>query len=129
VTNLFDELSVPLYGDGLNVRDWCFVEDNCAAIDLVLRSGEPGVVYNIGAGNEFTNRELVDRLLNLTGYDETMVELVADRLGHDRRYSIDSTRIRELGWAPRHDFEKALEETVAWYRENRWWWEPLKTTG
>ena len=129
VTNLFDGQRVPLYGDGLNVRDWCYVEDNCAGIDLALRSGVSGGIYNIGAGNECTNRELVGRLLDLTGSDESMVEHVADRLGHDRRYSIDTSRIRELGWAPQHDFEGALEATVAWYRDNRWWWEPLKPTG
>jgi len=126
VTNLLDGRKVPLYGDGLNVRDWCYVMDNCAAVDLVLRRGEVGEIYNIGAGNEITNRELTDRLLALCGRDESAVTYVEDRLGHDRRYSVDCTALRSLGWAPRHDFADGLAATVAWYRDNRWWWEPLK---
>lgn len=126
VTNLLDGLQVPLYGDGMNIRDWCYVEDNCAAIDLVLRRGEIGTVYNIGAGNEVPNRLLVDKLLALMGAGEDMVRYVEDRLGHDRRYSVDSTRVRALGWAPARDLDEALASTVAWYRENRRWWEPLK---
>ena len=126
VTNLLDGHKVPLYGDGLNVRDWCFVEDNCAAVDLVLREGTEGEIYNIGAGNEITNRELTDRLLDLLGQDESMIDYVEDRLGHDRRYSIDTAKIEALGWSPRNDLAKALEATVAWYRDNRWWWEPLR---
>ena len=128
-TNLLEGRKVPLYGDGLNVRDWCHVEDNCAGVDLVLRHGEAGEVYNIGAGNECTNRELVDQILRLLGHDDSMIEWVPDRLGHDRRYSIETSKVREIGWAPRHEFENALEATVAWYRDNRWWWEPLKPTG
>jgi dTDP-glucose 4,6-dehydratase len=126
VTNLFDGEQVPLYGDGLNVRDWCYVEDNCAGVDLVLRSGEIGEIYNIGAGNEITNRELTDRLLHLCGAGPEMIRYVEDRLGHDRRYSIDTAKIRALGWTPRRDLEEALGATVEWYRDNRWWWEPLK---
>ncbi|HUP69538.1 MAG TPA: dTDP-glucose 4,6-dehydratase [Acidimicrobiales bacterium] len=126
VTNLLDGLQVPLYGDGMNIRDWCHVEDNCAAIDLVLRRGEIGTVYNIGAGNEVPNRLLVDKLLALMGAGEDMVRYVEDRLGHDRRYSVDSTRVRALGWAPARDLDEALASTVAWYRDNRRWWEPLK---
>ena len=126
VTNLLDGAKVPLYGDGLNVRDWCYVVDNCAGVDLVLRQGEPGEVYNIGAGNEITNRELTDRILALLGQDESMIEYVEDRLGHDRRYSIDTARVRSLGWEPEQDLGDALESTVAWYRDNRWWWEPLR---
>jgi dTDP-glucose 4,6-dehydratase len=126
VTNLLDGLVVPLYGDGMNVRDWCFVDDNCAAIDLVLRGGEIGSVYNIGAGNEVPNRVLVDKLLALMGADDSMVRYVDDRLGHDRRYSVDSSRIRALGWSPAHDLDEALATTVAWYRDHRYWWEPLK---
>jgi dTDP-glucose 4,6-dehydratase len=127
VTNLLDGLQVPLYGDGLNVRDWCYVEDNCAGVDLVVRKGVVGEIYNIGAGNEITNRELTDRLLALCGRDESAIKYVEDRLGHDRRYSIDTTKVRALGWAPERDLDEALESTVAWYRDNRWWWEPLKT--
>jgi dTDP-glucose 4,6-dehydratase len=126
VTNLLDGRKVPLYGDGLNVRDWCFVADNCAALDTVLRGGEPGEIYNVGAGNELTNLELTQRILALVGADDDMVEHVPDRLGHDRRYSIDSSKVRALGWAPARPFDDALAETVDWYRANRSWWEPLK---
>jgi dTDP-glucose 4,6-dehydratase len=128
-TNLLDGATVPLYGDGGNVRDWCFVEDNCAAVDTVLRKGEIGEVYNIGAGNEVTNVELTHQLLQLTGRDESAIERVADRLGHDRRYSITTDKVEALGWAPQRDLDEALEATVAWYRDNRWWWEPLKAGG
>ena len=125
-TNLIDGGTVPLYGDGLNVRDWCYVEDNCTGIDQVLRSGVVGEIYNIGGGNEITNRELTDRLLGLCGRDEAAIEHVEDRLGHDRRYSVDCSKTKALGWAPRHDFAEALARTVEWYVDNRWWWEPLK---
>jgi dTDP-glucose 4,6-dehydratase len=108
------------------VRDWCYVEDNCAAVDRVLRAGTIGEIYNIGGGNEVTNRELTERLVELCGRDESAIEYVADRLGHDRRYSVDCSKVRSLGWAPGHDFPEALTRTVAWYVDNRWWWEPLK---
>ncbi len=126
VTNLLDGLRVPLYGDGMNVRDWCYVDDNVAAVDLVLREGEPGQIYNIGGGNEVPNRLLVDRLLALLDADESSVEYVVDRLGHDRRYSVDDAKIRALGWAPQRLLDEALAATVAWYCENRDWWGPLK---
>lgn len=125
-TNLLDGLKVPVYGDGLNIRDWCFVDDNCGGIDLALRRGELGEIYNIGADNERTNRDLTDVILAFFGHDESMIEYVADRLGHDRRYSINTVKIRALGWTPRNDFAEALDQTIAWYRDNRWWWEPLK---
>ena len=125
-TNLLDGLAVPLYGDGLNVRDWCHVDDNCTAIDLVLRRGQPGEIYNIAGGNELTNRDLTDRLLVLCGRDESFIRYVDDRLGHDRRYSVDAAKIGELGWSPARDLEEALAATVDWYRQNRWWWAPLK---
>jgi dTDP-glucose 4,6-dehydratase len=125
-TNLLDGLKVPLYGDGLNRRDWLHVQDNCAAIDLVLRRGEPGEIYNIGAGNELSNRDLTDRLLALAGVGEEMVRYVEDRLGHDRRYAVDSAKVRKLGWEPTADLDQALAATFAWYKDNRWWWEPLK---
>ena len=125
VTNLLDGRKVPLYGDGLNVRDWCFVDDNCEAVDRVRRQGVTGEIYNIGAGNEITNKDLTLRLLARLGHDESMIEPVQDRLGHDRRYSIDTTKVRALGWSPRHDLDDALDQTVRWYRDNRWWWEPL----
>ena len=125
VTNLLEGRRVPLYGDGLNVRDWCHVDDNCDAIDLVLRSGEPGGIYNVGSGNELTNLDLTSRLLSLCGADNSSIEQVDDRPGHDRRYSIDTTRIRDLGWSPQRGLDEGLEATVAWYRDNRDWWEPL----
>ena len=115
-----------LYGDGMNVRDWCYVEDNCAAIDLVLRHGTVGEIYNIGAGNEVSNRALTDKILALLHLDESMIQPVENRLGHDRRYWIDSTKIRALGWRPARELDEALAATVEWYLENRWWWEQLK---
>jgi dTDP-glucose 4,6-dehydratase len=125
-TNLLDGNKVPLYGDGLNVRDWLFVLDNCRAVELVLRKGTVGEIYNIGAHNEITNFDLTHRLLALTGRDTSSIEPVADRLGHDRRYSITIDKITALGWKTEHNLDDALEETVRWYRDNRWWWEPLK---
>jgi len=127
VTNLLDGLKVPLYGDGMNVRDWCYVEDNCAGVDLALRRGEVGEIYNIGAGNEIPNRTLTDKILALLGTDESMIDYVEDRLGHDRRYSIATDKIEALGWRPERDLDDALAVTVEWYRANRAWWEPLKT--
>ncbi|HWW44126.1 MAG TPA: dTDP-glucose 4,6-dehydratase [Acidimicrobiia bacterium] len=129
VTNLLDAKKVPLYGDGLNVRDWCYVEDNCAALELVRAQGEIGEIYNIGGGNEIPNRVLTDTILRILGLDDSMIEYVTDRLGHDRRYSIDSTKVRSLGWAPRYEFRAALEATVAWYRDHRWWWTALQQRG
>ncbi len=125
ITNLVDGRHVPLYGDGLNVRDWLYVRDNCVGVDLVLRSGEVGEIYNIGGGNELTNRTITDRLLAMLGRDESFVDHVEDRLGHDRRYSITTDKVTELGWAPTHSFDDALERTVAFYLERRDWWEPL----
>jgi len=125
-TNLLDGKPIPLYGDGLNERDWLYVDDHCAAVDLVLRHGAPGEIYNVGAGNETPNRVLVDKLLALLEADESLVEYVEDRLGHDRRYSVDITKITELGWRRSRTLDEALAETVDWYRGNRWWWEPLK---
>jgi dTDP-glucose 4,6-dehydratase len=126
VTNLIEGKKVPLYGDGMNIRDWCYVLDNCVGVDLVLRHGEIGEIYNIGAGNEVPNRELTEAILRLLDHGDEMIEHVEDRLGHDRRYSIDTTKVRSLGWEPERGFEEALEATVAWYRDNRQWWEPLK---
>jgi dTDP-glucose 4,6-dehydratase len=125
-TNLLEGRTVPLYGDGGNVRDWCYVEDNCRAVDLVLRQGITGEIYNIGGGNEVTNLVLTHRLLAACGKGEESIEYVTDRLGHDRRYSIDTTKVTSLGWQPERELDEALEATVAWYRDNRWWWEPLK---
>jgi dTDP-glucose 4,6-dehydratase len=125
-TNLLDGSTIPLYGDGLNERDWLYVDDHCAGVHLVLHKGAPGEIYNIGAGNETPNRVLVDKLLALLGKDDASVEYVEDRLGHDRRYSVDITRITELGWVKERTLDEALEATVAWYRDNEWWWRPLK---
>ena len=126
VTNLLDGKKVPLYGDGLNVRDWIHVLDNCAGVDTVLRKGTIGEIYNIGGGNETTNRELTSMVLSNMGVGEEMVEYVQDRLGHDRRYSIDCSKANKLGWKPSRDLDVAIAETVEWYRANRAWWEPLK---
>ncbi|MBM7859456.1 dTDP-glucose 4,6-dehydratase [Lentzea nigeriaca] len=127
VTNLIDGKKVPLYGDGLNVRDWLHVDDHCRGIQLVAEGGRPGEIYNIGGGTELTNRELTEKLLAATGRDWSFVEPVTDRKGHDRRYSVDISKISsELGYAPRVDFTVGLADTVEWYRENRAWWEPLK---
>lgn len=126
VTNLLDGRTVPLYGDGMNIRDWTYVVDNCAAVQLVLDEGVDGEIYNIGAGNERTNTELTHAILDRCGKDSSSIEYVEDRLGHDRRYSIDTSKIRALGWTPQRTFDDALDETVEWYTENRTWWEPLK---
>ena len=125
-TNLLDGHKVPLYGDGGNIRDWIHVEDHNRAVQVVLEKGEIGEVYNIGAHNEITNREITYRLLELCGRDESFIEPVADRLGHDRRYSVDIDRISALGWELTRDFETGLAETVDWYKSRRDWWEPLK---
>ncbi|WP_431929562.1 dTDP-glucose 4,6-dehydratase [Amycolatopsis tucumanensis] len=127
VTNLLDGHTVPLYGDGLNVRDWLHVDDHCAGIQLVADGGRPGEIYNIGGGTELTNRELTERLLAAVGVGWERVEQVADRKGHDRRYSVDITKIStELGYAPKVSFDAGLADTVRWYADNRAWWEPLK---
>ncbi len=126
VTNLLDGKKVPLYGDGLNIRDWIYVMDNCAGVDVVLRKGVVGEIYNIGGGNETTNRELTEKVLSLLGVGDEMVEYVQDRLGHDRRYSIDCSKANALGWVPSRSLDEALAETVEWYRANRAWWEILK---
>ena len=126
VTNLILGERVPLYGDGLNVRDWMYVSDNCDALRLVLERGQVGSVYNVGAGNELTNVQVTDALLGLLGADDSAVERVEDRLGHDRRYSVTTERIRALGWRPAHRFEDALAETVEFYRSHPDWWEPLR---
>jgi dTDP-glucose 4,6-dehydratase len=125
LTTLLEGGNVPLYGDGRNVRDWTYVEDNVVAQWLVLTEGEPGGVYNVGAGNERTNLELTRALLARLGLGEERIERVPDRLGHDLRYSVDTTRIRDLGWTPSHPFEDALEATIGWYRDHEVWWRPL----
>jgi dTDP-glucose 4,6-dehydratase len=126
ITNAIDGAPLPLYGDGLNVRDWLHVEDHCAAIDLIIARGQPGEVYNIGGGNEVPNVELTHRILELTGRPASLIAPVADRPGHDRRYALDTSKLRTLGWAPKARFDQGLAETVEWYRQNEWWWRPIK---
>lgn len=126
ITNAMEDLSLPLYGDGLNVRDWLFVEDNCSGIDLVLEKGAVGHVYNIGGGQERTNIEITKAVLSTLEKPESLIRHVDDRLGHDRRYSLDYSKARALGYEPRADFEMMLAETVRWYVDNRAWWKPLK---
>jgi len=126
VTNLVDGKKVPLYGDGLNIRDWLYVEDNCGAIDFVAENGKVGEAYNIGGGNEIPNIEITKTLIQETGRDESFIEYVDDRSGHDRRYSLDTTKIRSLGWKPRFNFRTAIRETVKWYKDNDKWWRKLK---
>jgi dTDP-glucose 4,6-dehydratase len=126
VTNALEGEPLPVYGDGRQRRDWLHAEDHCAGIELVLREGDGGV-FNIGAGAEHENLDVVRRIVELTGADPDLVRHVADRPGHDRRYSLDSSRLHGLGWKPERDFETGLAETVAWYRDNRAWWEPIKS--
>ena len=126
ITNLMEGKQVPVYGTGLNVRDWIYAEDHCSGIDFVHRHGQEGEIYNIGGGNELTNLEITHRILDLLGKDESMIRYVEDRKGHDLRYSLDCTKLHNMGWKPEYDFDTALESTTQWYIENRWWWEPLK---
>jgi len=127
VTNLMEGKNVPLYGDGLNVRDWLHVDDHCAGIALALQKGRSGEVYNIGGGTELTNLALTHRLLTAMGADESAVETVPDRKGHDRRYSLDISKIHEeLGYSPQIDLDRGLADTIEWYRTNAAWWEPLR---
>jgi dTDP-glucose 4,6-dehydratase len=126
VTNAIDDAPVPLYGDGLNVRDWLHVTDHCRALDLVIEKGATGEVYNIGGGNEIANVELTRAILSLLGKSESLILRVPDRPGHDRRYSLDTTKLANLGWQPRVSFHDGLRSTVAWYRDNDWWWRPVK---
>jgi dTDP-glucose 4,6-dehydratase len=129
ITNLMDGKKVPLYGDGLNIRDWLHVDDHCRGIYMVLTNGRSGETYNIGGGTELTNKELTGLLLDASGSTWEMVERVEDRKGHDLRYSVDISKIAsELGYEPEVNFEIGLAETVGWYKSNRTWWEPLKST-
>jgi dTDP-glucose 4,6-dehydratase len=118
---------LPVYGDGMQVRNWLYVEDCCAAVDLVLERGEAGGLFNIGGPDEVSNIEVIRRILDLCGRDESLIEHVADRLGHDRRYSLSSERLAKLGWRPQISFAEGLERTVAWYRENESWWGPIRS--
>jgi dTDP-glucose 4,6-dehydratase len=126
ITNLIDDIPVPLYGDGQNERDWLHVEDHCRGVDLLIDQGAAGQVYNIGGGNEVKNVDLTHRILELVGKPASLIKPVADRPGHDRRYSLDTSKLRSLGWRPRRAFEQGLAETVAWYKQNERWWRPIK---
>jgi dTDP-glucose 4,6-dehydratase len=126
ITNLMEGEQVPVYGTGLNIRDWIYVDDHCSGIDFVLNHGDSGEVYNIGGGNELTNLNLTYKILENLGKDESMIRYVEDRKGHDFRYSLDCSKLKKIGWKPDYDFDKALSSTINWYIENRWWWEPLK---
>jgi dTDP-glucose 4,6-dehydratase len=126
VTHAIDDIPVPLYGDGMNVRDWLHVDDHCRAVAMLLDGGTPGETYNVGGGNEVPNVELTKRILALVGKPESLIQPVTDRLGHDRRYSVDTAKLRGMGWAPQVPFERGLAETVEWYRAHPEWWRPLK---
>ena len=127
ITNAIEGEPLPLYGDGMQVRDWLFVEDHCAGIDTALHRGEAGEIYNLGGGNERHNIEVTKLILQLLGKPETLIRPVADRPGHDRRYALDCAKLKALGWAPTKDFETRMAETVAWYQQNDWWWRPIKS--
>jgi dTDP-glucose 4,6-dehydratase len=127
ITNAIDDLQLPVYGDGLNVRDWLYVQDNCAAIDLVLQKGVPGQVYNIGGGNEVQNLTITHRILELLGKDAELIRFVPDRPGHDRRYAVDCSKLKALGWRPLVPFETGLARTVEWYASHPEWWRPIKS--
>ena len=126
ITNLIESKKVPLYGDGMNVRDWLYVLDNASALDLVLHKARPGEIYNIGGGVLLNNKELTFRILKALGKDKDFIEYVKDRPGHDRRYALDCAKIKALRWVPRYDFNEALAETVDWYKHNKQWWQKLK---
>jgi dTDP-glucose 4,6-dehydratase len=126
ITNILEDKKVPVYGTGKNIRDWIHVHDHCRAVEFLLFYGIPGEVYNIGGGHEKTNLEITYKILEILGKDNSMIEYVTDRPGHDFRYSLDCSKLMKMGWKPRYTFDKALEETVAWYRQNDGWWRPLK---
>ncbi len=127
ITNLLEGKKVPLYGDGKNVREWIYTKDHCRAVDVILQKGVDGEVYNIGTGYEIQNVDLTKKILTLSGASDDMIEPVADRLGHDRRYAVDSTKLRALGWSPQKSFDEGLAETVQWYKDHEVWWKPLKS--
>jgi dTDP-glucose 4,6-dehydratase len=126
ITNLLEGKKIPVYGTGKNVRDWIHVLDHCRAIEYVLENGTPGEIYNVGSENEWSNIEITHKILNALGKDESRVEYVTDRPGHDFRYSLDSSKLKSLGWKPEYSFEQGLKDTVEWYTVNEWWWHPLK---
>lgn len=127
VTNALDDLALPLYGDGLNTRDWIYVEDNCAGLDRILEHGELGEVYNVGGGNTRTNREITALILKTLKKPASLIRRVPDRLGHDRRYALSTAKSRRLGWKPEWSFNRAMQHTIRWYQDNPGWWRPLKS--
>jgi len=126
ITNLIIGQKIPMYGTGLNVRDWIYVEDHCSGVDFVMNYGQSGETYNIGSGNELTNLDIAYKILRLLDLEDSMIEFVEDRKGHDQRYSLDYSKLKNMGWKPKYNFDSALKTTMKWYKENRWWWEPLK---
>lgn len=127
ITNLMDNEPIPVYGEGRNVRDWLFVEDNCRAIDMILHEGKDGEVYNVGGSAEMRNMDIVRKVLDIMGKDDSFITFVKDRPGHDYRYALDNSKIiRELGWRPSVDIDKLIMKTISWYKDNEWWWRPLK---
>ncbi|GAB4425638.1 MAG: dTDP-glucose 4,6-dehydratase [Anaerolineae bacterium] len=128
ITEAIDDRPLPLYGDGMQVRDWLYVDDHCDAIDTVLHHGAPGAIYNVGGEHELHNIEVTRFILKTLGKPESLIRFVADRPGHDRRYALTNDKIRaELGWSPQHSFEQAMTETIRWYQQNEWWWRKIKT--
>ena len=128
-TNALADEPLPIYGDGRQVRDWLFVEDNCEALDLLLHEGEPGESYNIGAENQRYNIDIAELVLDIVGKPRSLIRFVEDRAGHDRRYCVNFDKIRSLGWSPKHDSASGIEKTVRWYIDNRWWWEAVRDGG
>ena len=126
ITNAIDNESLPLYGDGLQVRDWLYVTDHCSGIDVALHQGAPGGVYNLGGGNERTNIEVTELILKYVDKPRDLIVPVEDRPGHDQRYALDSNLLMSLGWSPSKTFEEALQSTAKWYQDNEWWWRPIK---
>jgi len=126
VTNAIDDIPVPLYGDGKNVRDWLHVDDHCRALDLLVETGVNGEVYNVGGGNEVMNVDLTHQILSGLGRPASLIRPVQDRPGHDRRYCLDTTKLRALGWTPQVPFDRGLQDTLEWYRQHEWWWRPIK---
>jgi dTDP-glucose 4,6-dehydratase len=126
ISNAIDNIPVPLYGAGLNIRDWLHVMDHCRGVDAVIEHGSAGEVYNVGGGNEVRNVDLTHSLLRLANRPESLIKKVEDRKGHDLRYSVDTSKVQKLGWTPQVPFDEGLKDTVRWYRENEWWWRPIK---
>ncbi|MCJ7812134.1 GDP-mannose 4,6-dehydratase, partial [bacterium] len=127
MTNALDDKELPIYGDGKNIRDWLHVLDNCEAIEMVMERGKDGQVYNIGAGNERTNLEITDFILQSLNKPKSLQTFIEDRKGHDHRYALNTNKIKGLGWNPCYSFETAIQETILWYQHNRWWWEKIKS--